>query len=333
MPYSAASNRYESVSIARSGRSGLQLPRISLGLWNNFGDDRPLETQRAILLRAFDLGVFHFDLANNYGPPAGSAESNFGRIVHEDLRPYRDEIVISTKAGYDMWPGPYGEWGSRKTMRASLDQSLKRLQLDYVDVYYSHRPDPNTPIEETMAALASAVHQGKALYVGISNYYTVAETEAAVMALKAEGVPLSIHQPRYNLFDRDIETGLLAALEDLGVGIIAFSPLAQGLLTDRYLQGIPTGSRAAKGRWVTESDITESYLKRARALKEIATSRNQSLAQLAISWVLRHDAVTSALVGASSVHQLEDTLRALDAPPLSPADLEVIEAQMTADPE
>jgi L-glyceraldehyde 3-phosphate reductase len=325
MTYLAADDRYDNIQISRSGLSGLRLPRISLGLWNNFGDDRPIETQRAILRRAFDLGVFHFDLANNYGPPAGSAESNFGRILREDFRPYRDELVISTKAGYDMWNGPYGEWGSRKTMLSSLDQSLTRLGLDYVDIYYSHRPDPSTPIEETMGALAMAVRQGKALYVGISNYYTAAETEAAAGALRAEGVPLTIHQPRYNMFDRRIEDGLLDTLTKLGTGAIVFSPLAQGLLTERYLDGIPSDSRAATGRWMDESTISAEYLGRARALKEIADSRGQTLAQMAISWVLRHKAVTSALVGASSVRQLEDSLRALDAPALSADDIARIE--------
>ena len=325
MTYLAADDRYDNIQISRSGLSGLRLPRISLGLWNNFGDDRPIETQRAILRRAFDLGVFHFDLANNYGPPAGSAESNFGRLLREDFRPYRDELVISTKAGYDMWNGPYGEWGSRKTMLSSLDQSLTRLGLDYVDIYYSHRPDPATPIEETMGALATAVRQGKALYVGISNYYTAAETEAAAGALLAEGVPLTIHQPRYNMFDRRIEDGLLDTLTKLGTGAIVFSPLAQGLLTERYLDGIPSDSRAATGRWMDESTISAEYLGRARALKEIADSRGQTLAQMAISWVLRHKAVTSALVGASSVRQLEDSLRALDAPVLSADDIARIE--------
>ncbi|WP_136053843.1 aldo/keto reductase [Microbacterium sp. K24] len=322
MTFTADPTRYDSIQTARSGRSGLILPRVSLGLWNNFGEDRTFETQRAILRRAFDLGVFHFDLANNYGPPAGSAEQNYGRIHQLDFRPYRDELVISTKAGYQMWDGPFGEWGSRKSMVASLDQSLQRLGLDYVDIYYSPRPDPETPIEETMGALATAVRQGKALYVGISNYYTPEETRAAAAALRAEGVPLTIHQPRYNMFDRRIEElGLLDTLTELGVGAIAFSPLDQGLLTDRYLKGIPSDSRAATGRWMTESNISEAYLDRARELDDIASSRGQSLAQLAIQWVLRDPAVTSALIGASSVAQLEDTLRALDGAPLTDDEL------------
>lgn len=326
MTFIAEPTRYDTIQTARSGRSGLILPRVSLGLWNNFGEDRTLDTQRAILRRAFDLGVFHFDLANNYGPPAGSAERNYGRIHQLDFKPYRDELIISTKAGYEMWDGPFGEWGSRKTMLASLDQSLARLQLDYVDIYYSHRPDPETPIEETMGALATAVRQGKALYAGISNYYTPEETRAASAALRAEGVPLTIHQPRYNMFDRRIEeTGLLDTLTELGVGAIAFSPLDQGLLTDRYLNGIPSDSRAAKGRWMNESNISEAYLDRAQALNEIAQSRGQTLAQLAIQWVLRDKAITSALIGASSVRQLEDSLAALDGAPFTDEELALLE--------
>jgi L-glyceraldehyde 3-phosphate reductase len=324
MVYSAADDRYDQIEYARVGRSGLKIPRISLGLWNNFGDDRPLATQRDILLRAFDLGVTHFDLANNYGPPAGSAESNFGRILESDLRPYRDELVISSKAGYDMWPGPYGEWGSRKYLLSSLDQSLGRMGLDYVDIFYSHRPDPETPIEETMGALATAVRQGKALYAGISNY-DPEQTLAAAAALSAEGVPLLIHQPRYNMFDRTMEDGLLDVIADLGIGSIVFSPLAQGMLTDRYLDGIPAGSRASEGRWISEKNITDSYLDRARGLNEIAAGRGQTLAQLALSWVLRHPQVTSALIGASSVAQLESSLAALDAPALTDDELAAIE--------
>lgn len=324
MTYAAASDRYQKGSYVRTGRSGLKLPRISLGLWNNFGTDRPLETQRAILRRAFDLGVTHFDLANNYGPPAGAAESNFGRILAQDFHRYRDELVISSKAGYDMWDGPYGEWGSRKYLLSSLDQSLGRLGLDYVDIFYSHRPDPETPVEETMGALATAVRQGKALYAGISNY-NPEQTRAAHAALAAEGVPLLIHQPRYNLFDRRPEKGLFGTLEELGVGCIVFSPLAQGLATNRYLNGIPTDSRVAEGRWMSEKNISPAYLERAKALDDIAQSRGQTLAQLALSWVLRQPQVTSALVGASSVAQLEDNLAAASAPPLTDAELAAIE--------
>jgi L-glyceraldehyde 3-phosphate reductase len=324
LPYVAAADRYASMPYARSGRSGLLLPRISLGLWNNFGSDRLLDTQRAILRRAFDLGVTHFDLANNYGPSAGAAERNFGTILREDLLPYRDELIISTKAGYDMWPGPYGEWGSRKYLLASLDQSLSRMGLPYVDIFYSHRPDPETPIEETMGALAHAVRQGKALYAGISNY-DPDQTRAAAAALAAEGVPLLIHQPRYNMFDRRLEHGLLDALDEVHAGSIVFSPLAQGLLTDRYLSGIPEGSRAAEGRWISAGNIDETYLARARALNDIAAGRGQTLAQLALTWVLRHPQVTSALIGASSVAQLESSLAAATAPGLSADELAAIE--------
>jgi len=323
-PYNAAPDRYDSMQYARSGRSGLKLPRISLGLWNNFGSDRPLDVQRAILRRAFDLGVTHFDLANNYGPVNGAAERNFGLILHDDFLPYRDELVISTKAGYDMWPGPYGEWGSRKYLLSSLDQSLKRMGLEYVDIFYSHRPDPETPIAETMGALATAVKNGKALYAGISNY-DPAQTRAAAAALAAEGIPLLIHQPRYNMFDRTMEDGLLPALDEVGAGGIVFSPLAQGMLTDRYLDGIPSDSRAAEGRWISEKNIDAGYLAKARALNEIAQGRGQTLAQLALTWVLRHPQVTSALIGASSVAQLESSLAALDFPELSTAELAAIE--------
>jgi L-glyceraldehyde 3-phosphate reductase len=325
MPYLAADDRYSLLDYARVGKSGLKLPRISLGLWNNFGFDRPLETQRAIVRRAFDLGITHFDLANNYGPPAGSAETNFGRILHDDLRPYRDELVISSKAGYDMWPGPYGEWGSRKYILSSLDQSLSRLGLDYVDIFYSHRPDPDTPIEETMGALATAVKSGRALYAGISNY-NAQQTIAAQQALADHGVPLLIHQPRYNMFDRHIEAdGLFPVLGDLGVGSIVFSPLAQGLLTDRYLNGVPADSRAAEGRWMTADSIDAAYLDRAQALNGLAKDRGQSLAQLALSWVLRVPEVTSALIGASSVAQLENNVAALEASPLSDDEIAAIE--------
>ncbi|HWM34257.1 MAG TPA: aldo/keto reductase [Pseudolysinimonas sp.] len=323
-PYVAAPGRYDSMPYVRTGRSGLKLPKISLGLWNNFGNDRPLETQRAILRRAFDLGVTHFDLANNYGPPGGAAESNFGRILREDFLPYRDELIISSKAGFDMWDGPYGEWGSRKYLLASLDQSLTRMGLPYVDIFYSHRPDPDTPIEETMGALAHAVRSGKALYAGISNY-DPDQTRAAHAALAAEGVPLLIHQPRYNMFDRRMENGLLEVLDELQIGSIVFSPLAQGMLTDRYLGGIPEGSRAAEGRWISSDNIDATYLERAKGLDEIAKGRGQSLAQLALTWVLRHPQVTSALIGASSVAQLEDSLKALDAPELSADELAAIE--------
>lgn len=324
MTYQASDDRYEQTSYDRVGVSGLVLPVISLGLWNNFGADRPLETQRAILRRAFDLGVTHFDLANNYGPPDGSAESNFGSVFADDFRPYRDELIISSKAGYRMGPGPYGEWGSRKYLLSSLDASLARLGLDYVDIFYSHRPDPDTPIEETMGALATAVQSGRALYAGISNY-NPEQTRAAHAALAEHKIPLLIHQPRYSMFDRTIEDGLLPVLADLGVGSIVFSPLAQGLLTDRYLAGVPSDSRAAEGRWFTADAIDDTYLERARALTEIAASRGQSLAQLALTWVLRHPEVTSALIGASSVRQLEDNLKAADAAPLSDAELAAID--------
>jgi L-glyceraldehyde 3-phosphate reductase len=325
MTYLANADRYQSADYHRIGRSGLKLPAVSLGLWNNFGFDRPIETQRAILRRAFDLGVTHFDLANNYGPPAGSAETNFGRIFADDFRPYRDELIISTKAGYDMWEGPYGEWGSRKYLLSSLDASLGRMGLDYVDIFYSHRPDPETPIEETMGALATAVTSGRALYAGISNYNTE-QTVAAHKALAEHRIPLLIHQPRFNMFDRHIETeGLLPVLEELGMGSIVFSPLAQGMLTDRYLRGIPADSRAAEGRWINSENISEVYLARANALNEIAKNRGQSLAQLALTWVLRHPQVTSALIGASSVAQLENNIAALDSAPLTNDEIAAIE--------
>ena len=325
-PFLAAADRYATAEFARTGASGLLLPKISLGLWNNFGDDRAFETQRAIVRRAFDLGVTHIDLANNYGPPPGSAEANFGRMLASDLAPYRDELIVSTKAGYTMGEGPYQDWGSRKYLRSSLDASLRRLGLDYVDIYYSHRPDPETPIEETMGALASAVHEGKALYVGISNYDS-AQTRAAAAALAEHGIPLTIHQPRYNMFDRWIEPELLDTLDGLGTGAIVFSPLAQGLLTNRYLDGtVPAGSRAAASPFLNGSAITTDYLARVRGLNEIAAARGQSLAQLAISWVLRCSTVTSALVGASSVAQFEDAHRALQASALTAGELDAIEA-------
>ena len=324
-PYVPAADRYErTMQYRRCGRSGLLLPAISLGLWHNFGDDRPLATQRAILRRAFDLGVTHFDLANNYGTPYGSAETNFGRIMAEDLRPYRDELVISTKAGWDMWPGPYGEYGSRKYLLASLDQSLRRMGLDYVDVFYSHRFDPDTPLEETMGALDSAVRQGKALYVGISSYGS-SRTLEAIRILRELGTPLLIHQPSYSLLNRWIERSLLDVLGEQGVGAIVFTPLAQGMLTDRYLNGIPADSRAARRDSLDPAWLTEETLRHVRALNEIAARRGQSLAQMALAWTLRDPRVTSTLVGASSVAQLEDSLGALERLDFSDDDLAEIE--------
>src|SRR5271156_5579120 len=310
MTYVAADDRYSKLPYRRCGRSGLLLPEVSLGLWQNFGDGKPIEDQRAIIRRAFDLGVTHFDLANNYGPPYGSAEINFGRIMREDLRPYRDELIISTKAGYDMWPGPYGEWGSRKYLLASLDQSLHRMGLEYVDIFYSHRFDPDTPLEETMGALDSAVRQGKALYVGISSY-SPQRTEQAIEILPRLGTPLLIHQPSYSLLNRWIERGLLDVLERHGVGAIVFSPLGQGLLTDRYLHGVPEDSRVSRGEAFDASLLSEENLTRVRALNEIAGRRGESVAQMAIAWVLRDPRVSSTLVGASSVGQLEQNVAAL----------------------
>jgi aryl-alcohol dehydrogenase-like predicted oxidoreductase len=310
MTYIAAEDRYaDKIPYRRSGRSGLKLPEVSLGLWQNFGDETPLDTQRAILHRAFDLGVTHFDLANNYGPPFGSAEINFGRIFAEDFRPYRDELIISTKAGYNMWPGPYGEWGSRKYLLASLDQSLSRMGLDYVDIFYSHRFDPETPLEETMGALDAAVRSGKALYAGISSYSPERTAEAAAI-LRSLGTPLLIHQPSYSMLNRWIEGGLLDTLEEVGAGCIAFSPLAQGLLSTKYLNGVPAGSRASRNGSLSQEQLTEKTLNHVRALNEMAAARGQSLAQMAISWVLRDERVTSALIGASSVTQLEENLAA-----------------------
>ena len=309
-PYLPAEDRYERMPYRRCGRSGLQLPAISLGLWQNFGNDRPLENSRAILRRAFDLGITHFDLANNYGPPYGTAERNFGRLLAEDFRPYRDELLISTKAGYDMWPGPYGEWGSRKYLLASLDQSLRRMGLDYVDIFYSHRFDPETPLEETMGALDTAVRQGKALYVGISSY-SAERTAEAVEILRGLGTPLLIHQPSYSMLNRWIEQGLLDVLQEEGIGCIAFSPLAQGLLTDRYLHGVPESSRVRSGSAFSERLLTEENLERVRALNEVAARRGQTLAQMALAWVLRDPRVTSALIGVSSVEQLENNVAAL----------------------
>ena len=311
MNYVPADGRYERMTYRRSGRSGLQLPAISLGLWQNFGHDRPLDTSRAIVRRAFDLGITHFDLANNYGPPYGSAEETFGRLLHDDLRPYRDELVISTKAGYDMWPGPYGEWGSRKYLLASLDQSLQRMRLEYVDIFYSHRFDPETPLEETMGALASAVHAGKALYVGISSY-SAAKTREAAQILRELGVPLLIHQPSYSMLNRWIEPDLLEALDELGVGCIGFSPLAQGMLTDKYLHGIPEGSRASRKSSLSPKLITDTAMEKVRALNEVASRRGQTLAQMALAWTLRDPRMTSTLVGASSVEQLESNVAAIE---------------------
>jgi L-glyceraldehyde 3-phosphate reductase len=322
--YVPAPDRYEQLPYRRCGRSGLKLPAISLGLWQNFGDDRPLAESRAILRRAFDLGITHFDLANNYGPPYGSAEINFGRIFAEDFRPYRDELVISTKAGYDMWPGPYGEWGSRKYLLGSLDQSLQRMRLDSVDIFYSHRFDPETPLEETMGALDTAVRQGKARYVGISSYGP-RRTEEAVRILGELGTPLLIHQPSYSMLNRWIEDELLDVLDRLGVGAIVFSPLAQGLLTDRYLGGVPEDSRVRRGLAFSEEMITPENLERVRALGEIAQRRGQTLAQLAIAWALRDPRVTSALLGASSVPQLEQNVAALARLDFEPAELEEID--------
>src|SRR5256884_1362083 len=303
-------DRYARMPYRRTGRSGLLLPAITLGLWQNFGGDRPYTTQRAICRRAFDLGITHFDLANNYGPPYGAAETNFGRMLSEDFGPYRDELVISTKAGYDMWPGPYGDWGSRKYLLASLDQSLRRMGLDYVDIFYSHRADPETPLEETLGALDTAVRQGKALYAGVSSY-SARRTEEAVRILRDLGTPLLIHQPSYSLLNRWIETDLLDVLGREGVGCIVFSPLAQGMLTDRYLDGIPEDSRAARGESLSEGLLSDENLERIRALNEIASRRGQSLAQLALAWTLRDERVTSTLIGASSVAQLEQNVAAL----------------------
>jgi aryl-alcohol dehydrogenase-like predicted oxidoreductase len=322
--YVPAPDRYERMLYRRCGRSGIELPAISLGLWQNFGDDRPLMTSRAILRRAFDLGITHFDLANNYGPPYGSAEINFGRIVAEDFARYRDELIISTKAGYDMWPGPYGEWGSRKYLLASLEQSLTRMRLDHVDIFYSHRFDPNTPIEETMGALDTAVRQGKARYVGISSYGP-RRTEEASRVLRELGTPLLIHQPSYSMFNRWIEDELLDVLAREGVGAIVFSPLAQGLLTDRYLHGVPEDSRVKRGNYFSSKLISDENLERVRALNEIAAGRGQTLAQLAVAWVLRDARVTSALLGASSVEQLEQNVAALGRLEFDASELEEID--------
>jgi L-glyceraldehyde 3-phosphate reductase len=322
--YLPSDARYERMRYNRCGRSGLKLPAISLGLWHNFGGVDRYENGRAMARRAFDLGITHFDLANNYGPPPGSAEETFGRILRQDLAAYRDELIISSKAGYLMWPGPYGEWGSRKYLIASLDQSLRRMGLEYVDIFYSHRPDPDTPLEETMGALDQIVRSGKALYAGISSY-SPEQTRAAARILRALGTPCLIHQPSYNMFNRWIEDGLLAALREEGIGSIVFSPLAQGLLTDRYLAGIPEDSRAAKGGFLKPSQITEEKLSRVRKLNDLARARGQTLAQLSLAWVLRHPEVTSALIGASRTEQIDDAVGALQNLDFAAEELESIE--------
>jgi len=327
MTFVADPARYDSMPYRRAGRSGLLLPPLSLGLWQNFGSTRSFETQRAIVLRAFDAGITHFDLANNYGPPPGAAEEVFGRILATDLKAHRDEIVVSTKAGYLMWPGPYGDHGSRKYLLSSLDQSLTRLGLDYVDVFYHHRPDLETPLEESMGALTTAVERGKALYPAISNYGAERTTAAAAL-LAGSGTPLLLHQPRYSLFDRSPENGVLDAVEQAGAAAIVFSPLAQGLLTDRYLGGVPEGSRAVTSAFLHESDLTEDVLTRVRALNDIAVGRGQTLAQLALQWVLRNPVVVSAIIGASSVQQLEQNLGALDGPELTDDVLAAIDAAL-----
>ena len=328
MTYVPNDERYDRMRYRRSGRSGLQLPAVSLGLWQNFGYDRPLDTSRAIVRRAFDLGITHFDLANNYGPPYGSAETNFGLLMKQDLAPYRDELIVSSKAGYDMWPGPYGEWGSRKYLLSSLDQSLARTGLDYVDIFYSHRFDPETPLEETMGALDTAVAQGKALYVGISSY-SAAKTREAHAILRKLGTPLVIHQPSYSMLNRWIEPELLETLGELGIGCIVFSPLAQGMLTDKYLNGIPEGSRASRHGSFSPNLINDQSLAKVRALNEIAARRDQSLAQLALAWTLRDPRVTSTLIGASSVAQLEANVAALDKLDLSDEELAEIDRYAT----
>jgi len=323
--YRPSETRYDAMPYERCGRSGLKLPPISLPLWHNFGGVEALENSREMALRAFDLGITHFDLANNYGPPPGSAEETFGQILRQDLGPFRDELIISTKAGYLMWPGPYGEWGSRKYLMASLDQSLRRMGLDYVDIFYSHRPDPETPLEETMGALDHIVRSGKALYVGISSY-TADRTREAAQILKALGTPCLIHQPRYSMFDRWIEGGLLNTLREEGIGCIVFSPLAQGLLTDKYLNGIPADSRAGKPHgFLKREQVTDDKLARVRRLQELAQARGQTLAQMALAWVLRHSEVTSALIGASRREQIDDAVGALQALKFASEELQTIE--------
>ncbi|MBS8266194.1 L-glyceraldehyde 3-phosphate reductase [Mesobacillus boroniphilus] len=325
MAYQPDSNRYDSMTYNRCGKSGLKLPAISLGLWHNFGSQDPFEKGRSLIRRAFDLGITHFDLANNYGPPPGSAEENFGSILRKDFSVYRDEMIISTKAGYGMWPGPYGDWGSRKYLVSSLDQSLKRMGLDYVDIFYHHRPDPETPLEETMMALDHVVRQGKALYVGLSNY-GVEETKQAIGILKDLGTPLLIHQPAYSMFNRWVEGGLTDLLKDEGVGSIAFVPLAQGLLTNRYINGIPQDSRALKpNSFLNEGDVSEEVLAKVRQLNEIAQERGQSLAQMALAWVLREQKITSALIGASKISQIEENVAALNNLNFSEAELNLID--------
>jgi L-glyceraldehyde 3-phosphate reductase len=324
MTYVPAADRYDRMAYRRCGRSGLALPAMSLGLWHNFGHDRPLETSRAIVRRAFELGVTHFDLANNYGPPYGSAEETFGRLLSQDLAPYRDELVISSKAGYDMWPGPYGEWGSRKHLLSSLDQSLRRMGLDYVDIFYSHRLDPATPLEETMGALDTAVRQGKALYVGVSSY-SAERTRDAAGILDGLGTPLLIHQPSYSMLNRWIEDDLLGTLGELGVGCIGFSPLAQGMLTDKYINGVPDGSRASRNESLSPDLLSDTALERIRSLNGIALGRGQTLAQMALAWTLRDPRVTSTLFGASSVEQLEDSIAALQRLEFSPDELAEID--------
>ncbi|MFF1694099.1 L-glyceraldehyde 3-phosphate reductase [Streptomyces sp. NPDC058257] len=330
--YQAAADRYDAMEYRRTGRSGLKLPAVSLGLWHNFGDDKSLASQRAILRRAFDLGVTHFDLANNYGPPAGSAELNFGKLFAQDFAPYRDELVLSTKAGYLMHPGPYGEWGSRKYLLSSLDASLKRMGVDYVDIFYSHRFDPDTPLEETMGALASAVQQGKALYVGVSSYNSEQTAEAARL-LREMGVPALIHQPSYSMINRWTEDdGLLDTLEGAGMGCISFVPLAQGLLTNKYLKGIPEGSRATQGKSLDPDLLSDEVVRRLNGLNDIAARRDQSLAQLALNWVLRDERMTSALIGASSVKQLEENVAALAGPKLTDEELTEIDTYAVSTP-
>jgi aryl-alcohol dehydrogenase-like predicted oxidoreductase len=329
MTYLAADDRYRQARYRRCGRSGILLPEVSLGLWHNFGDDRPAGDQRAIVRRAFDLGITHFDLANNYGPPYGAAERNFGRIMREDLLPYRDELIISTKAGWDMWPGPYGDHGSRKYLLASLDQSLSRMGLDYVDIFYSHRPDPDTPLEETLGALDAAVRSGKALYAGISSYPAERTSQAAAV-MRELGTPVLIHQPSYSLLDRWIEGGLLDVLEHEGIGCIAFSPLAQGILTGKYADGIPAGSRASRGSSLSADELDDATLQHVSALGSVARARGQSLAQLALSWALRDQRVTSVVIGASSVAQLEENLAASGRSDFTDAELAEIDHHAAA---